>query len=169
MQQAAARHSQRVEDFKMERSMSEETLKVTVDKFTFLVPTDRLYSDAGVWVKLEGSRARLGLSDCLQQSSGDVAFAKVKPAGTKFERGDDFADIETVKVAVSVPSPVKGTIVEVSSQLAEASELINQDPYGAGWLAVIELADWQADRARLLDPNAYLARVKDQAEAEMKK
>jgi glycine cleavage system H protein len=149
--------------------MSEEAIKVTVDKFTFMVPTDRLYSDAGVWVKLEGSRARLGLSDYLQQSSGDVAFAKVKPPGTKFERGDDFADIETVKIDVSVPSPVKGTIIEVNPQLAEASELVNQDPYGAGWLAVIELADWQADRANLLGPSAYLVLVKNQAEAEMKK
>lgn len=149
--------------------MSEEMLKVTVDKFTFLVPTGRFYSDAGVWVKLEGSRARLGLSDFVQQSSGNVAFANVKPVGTKVERGDDFADIETVKVDVSVPAPVKGTIVEINPQLAEASELINQDPYHAAWLAVIELADWEADRARLLDPNAYLALVKDQAEAEVKK
>ncbi len=149
--------------------MSEEMLKITVDKFTFLVPTDRLYSDAGIWLKLEGNRARLGLSDYLQQSSGDVAFAKVKPIGAKIDRDNDFADIETVKVDVSVPSPVKGTIVEVNSQLAEASELINQDPYEKGWLAVIELADWQADRAQMLDPSAYLALVKDQAEAEMKK
>jgi glycine cleavage system H protein len=149
--------------------MSEEMLKVTVDKFTFLVPTDRLYSDAGVWVKLEGSRARLGLSDYVQQSSGDIAFAKVKPVGTKVERGDDFADIETVKVDVSVPSPVRGTIVEINPQLAEASERINQDPYDTGWLAALELADWEADRAHLLDPSAYLALVKDQAEAEMKK
>ncbi len=149
--------------------MPEETLKVTVDKFTFLVPTDRLYSDAGVWVKLEGSRARLGVSDYLQQSSGDVAFAKLKPVGTKIERDDDFADIETVKVDVSVPSPVKGTVVEINSRLAEASELINQDPYDKGWLAVIELADWESDKAQLLAPEAYLAAVKDQAEKETKK
>jgi glycine cleavage system H protein len=149
--------------------MSEEMLKVTVDKFTFLVPTDRLYSDAGVWVKIEEGRARLGLSDYLQQSSGDAAFAKLKPVGTKIDQDDDFADIETVKVDVSVPSPVKGTIVEINPAVAEASELINQDPYDKGWLAVIEVADWEIDRARLLDPQAYLGLVKDQAEAEMKK
>ena len=149
--------------------MSEEMLKVTVDKFTFLVPTGRFYSDAGLWAKLEGSRARLGLSDYVQQSSGDVAFANVKPVGTKLERGEEFADIETVKVNVSFPVPVKGTIVEVNPRLAEAGELINQDPYDTGWLAVIELADWEADRARLLDSKAYLALVKDQAETEMKK
>jgi glycine cleavage system H protein len=149
--------------------MSEEILKITVDKFTFLVPTDRLYSDAGVWVKLEGNRARLGLSDYLQQSTGDVAFARVVPVGTKLQRGDDFADVETVKVDVSVPSPVQGTMVEINPALAEASELINQDPYEKGWLAVIEPADWEADRAHLLDPSTYLALVKDQGEAEMRK
>ena len=149
--------------------MPEEILKVTVDKFTFLVPADRLYSDAGVWVKLEGSRARLGLSDYLQQSSGDVAFARVGPVGKKVQRGDDFADIETVKVDVSVPSPLQGTIVEINPALAEASELINQEPYEKGWLAVIEPADWDADRVQLLDPSAYLGLVKAQAEAEMKK
>jgi glycine cleavage system H protein len=149
--------------------MSEEVLKVTVDKFTFLVPTDRLYSDAGVWVKLEGGRVRLGLSDYLQQSSGDVAFAKVGPVGTKLQRGEDFADIETVKVDVSIPSPVQGTIVDINPALAEASELINQDPYEKGWLAIIEPASWETDRAHLLNPSAYLALVKDQAEAEMEK
>ncbi|MGE5325658.1 MAG: glycine cleavage system protein H [Deltaproteobacteria bacterium] len=149
--------------------MSEEMLKVTVDKFTFLVPTDRLFSDAGVWAKLEGNRVRLGLSDYLQQSSGDVAFAKVKAVGTRVGRDDDFADIETVKVDVSVPSPLPGTIMEINPALAEASEIINQDPYGKGWLAIIEPADWEADRVQLLGPSAYLALVKGQAEAEMKK
>ncbi len=149
--------------------MSDEMLKVTFEKFTFQVPVDRLYSDAGVWVKPEASRARLGLSDFVQQSSGDVAFANIKPVGTKLERGDEFADIETVKVNVSIPVPIKGTIAQVNSRLADAGELINQDPYGEGWLAVIELADWENDRGRLLDPEAYLALVKEQADAEMKK
>ena len=148
--------------------MSEQMLKVAVDKFTFLVPTGRFYSPAGVWVKIESSRARLGLSDFVQQSSGDVAFANVKPVGTKLERGDEFADIETVKVNVSFSVPVKGTIVEVNPSLAGAGELINQDPYDKGWLALIEVADWESDRAHLLDPEAYLALIKNQAEAEMK-
>lgn len=149
--------------------MPEGMLEVTIDKFAFLVPTDRFYSDAGVWVKLESGRARLGLSDFVQQSSGDVAFANVKPVGTKLERGDEFADIETVKVNLSFPVPVIGTIVDVNPSLAEAGDLVNEDPYDKGWLAVIELADWEADRAHLLDPAAYLALVKDQAEKEMKK
>jgi glycine cleavage system H protein len=149
--------------------MSEEILKVTVDKFTFLVPKGLSYSDAGVWIKLEGNRARLGLSDFAQQQNGDVAFANIKPVGTALESGDEFAEIETVKVDVSIPSPLKGTIVEINPSLVEAAELINQDPYGKGWLAVVEVADWESDHTHLLDANAYFALVKDRAEAEMKK
>ena len=149
--------------------MSEEILKVTVDKFNFLVPKGLSYTEAGVWVKLEGNRARLGLSDFAQQQNGDVAFANIKPVGTALGFGDEFAEIETVKVDVSIPSPVKGTLVEFNSSLAKAAEQINQDPYGRGWLAVVQLADWDSDRARLLDAHAYSDLVKDQAEAEMKK
>ena len=149
--------------------MSQDSIKVSVDKFTFQIPNDLLYSDAGVWVRLEGDRARLGLSDFTQQSSGDVAFANVKPAGTKFEPGDEFADIETVKVNLSFPSPVKGTAIEINTSLADSPEQVNQDSYGQGWLAVVTLADWEGDRGRLLDADAYAVLVKEQAEAEMKK
>ncbi len=149
--------------------MPEEDLKVTIDKFTFLIPRGLSYNEAGVWVKLEGNRARLGLSDFAQQQSGDVAFAKVRPVGTTLQSGEEFADIETVKVNVSFPSPVKGSIVEINLCLEGEAELINQDPYGDGWLAVLELSDWEKDRNRLLDADAYSALVKEQAEAETKK
>ncbi len=149
--------------------MSEQMLKVTIDKFTFIVPADLFYSDVGIWVKPEGRRARLGLSDFAQQSNGDVAFVKVKPMGTKLEHGDEFGEIETVKVNVSFPSPVRGTIEEVNRSLADAPELINKDPYGKGWMAVVELSDAENALAHLLDAEAYLALVRDQAEAEMKK
>ncbi|MGD1156794.1 MAG: biotin/lipoyl-containing protein [Terriglobia bacterium] len=148
--------------------MPGEILKVTVDKFTFLVPAGLFFSEAGVWVKLEGGRARLGLSDFAQQNSGDAVSANIKPVGTTLESGDEFAEIETVKVNVSLPAPVNGTLVEANPSLEDAAELINQDPYGKGWLAVVDLADWERDRARLLDAETYAALVKGQAEAELK-
>jgi len=148
--------------------MPEEDFKVTIDKFTFLIPKGLSYNEAGVWVKLEGDRARLGLSDFLQQRSGDVTFVNTKPVGTAMKPGDEFADIETIKVNVSLPSPVKGTLIEANPSLKDAAELINQDPYGKGWLAVVELADWERDRARLLDAEGYAALVRNQAEAELK-
>ena len=149
--------------------MSEEMLELTVDKFTFRVPKGVYYSDAGVWVKPEGSVGRLGLSDFAQQRSGDMAFAEVKPVETPLKPGDEFASVETIKVNVILPSPVTGTIVEVNAELQDAPELINQDPYGKGWLVVVQLTEWESDKAKLLNADAFYALIKRQAEEEVKK
>lgn len=146
-----------------------EFLEINVDKFIFRVATDRFYSSEGVWAKEENKRVRIGLSDFVQQRSGDMAFAEVKPVGTILTNGDEAAVIETIKVNISVSSPVRGKIVEVNPAVAEAPEVLNQDPYGGGWLAVIDPVDWAADRARLLDPQAYFSHVKVEAEEESKK
>lgn len=144
-------------------------LETTVDKFIFRVATDRYYNDEGIWARAEGNRVRVGLSDFLQQRSGDVAFAEVKPEGTLLNAGDEVALVETIKVNVSLSSPVSGTVVEVNPAMEVTPEVINRDPYGAGWLAVIEVPDWEMDRARLLDPEAYFKLMKGQAEEEAKK
>ena len=146
-----------------------EYLETTVDKFIFRVATDCLYNGEGVWAKLEGERVRIGLSDFLQQRSGDVAFAEIKPEGTGVQFGEEVAVIETIKVNISLSSPVSGEIVEVNPAMQDAPEAINQDPYGAGWLAVIETTSWEADRAQLLTPEAYFAKMKVEAEEEVKK
>lgn len=146
-----------------------EFLETTVDKFTFKVATDRLYTDSHLWVKREEGLARTGLSDYLQQTSGDVAFAEVKPEGTQLAAGDDLASIETIKVNLALPSPVSGVIREVNRLLEEAPELVNQNPYGEGWLALVEATDWQADKANLLDPQTYFQRMKAEAEEESRK
>ena len=144
-------------------------LETTVDKFTFKVAKDRYYTGEGVWAKSEGKRVRMGLSDFLQQRSGDVAFAEVKPVGTLVGVGDEIAVIETIKVNVSLASPVHGVVAETNPAMATSPEAINQDPYGAGWLADLEATDWEADRLRLLDAEAYFRLMKGQAEEEAKK
>ena len=149
--------------------MPEEILELTVDKFTFRVPKGLYYTDAGVWVRLEGEVARLGLSDFAQQRSGDVAFAEVKPVGTALKPGDEFAAVETIKVDIGLPSPVSGVLVEVNPALEDAPERINEAPYGAGWLARVKLTAWDTDQAQLLDADAYYALIKEQAEEEAKK
>jgi glycine cleavage system H protein len=147
-----------------------EFLELTVDKFTFRFATDRYYHPDGIWaLPEEDNRVRIGLSDFAQQSNGDVAFAEVKPVGTTVTFGEEVASIETIKANVFVPTPVSGTVVEVNQALEVRPELINEDPYGEGWLAVIAASDWEADRARLLDAQAYLERVREIAEEEMKK
>ena len=141
-------------------------LETTVDKFIFRVATDRLYSPEGAWALADGDRIRIGTTDFLQQRSGDVAFAEVRPPGRTLAVGDEIALIETIKANVEVPSPVAGTVVEANPALQLAPEAINQDPYGDGWLAVIEPTNWSRDGAALLDPEAYLELMRRQAEEE---
>ena len=141
-------------------------LETTIDKFTFKVATDRLYTAEGVWAQDAGGGVRIGLTDYVQQRSGDVAFAEVKPVGTAVALDEEVGSIETVKANISLGAPLAGTLVEVNPLLETAPETINADPYGAGWLAVIAPTDWPADRARLLDPAAYFAMMKEQAEKE---
>jgi glycine cleavage system H protein len=144
-------------------------LETTIDKFTFRVATDRVYTPDGVWLEPQGGgRVRVGVTDYLQQHSGDVAFVSTKPHGTRLVLDEELAALETVKVNLSLPSPVTGTVVEVNDRLGTAPELVNQDPYREGWLVVIEAANWDAERARLLDPDAYFAVMQSQVEAEIK-
>ena len=86
-----------------------ETLEFVLDKFTFRVALDRFYSPEGIWVK-PGRGVRIGLSDFLQQRSGDVAFAEVKPVGTELKAGDEAAVIETIKVNISLAAPLSGKL-----------------------------------------------------------
>ncbi len=146
-----------------------EFLETTVDKFTFKVATDRLYNEQGMWaLDEEGGRVRIGLSDFLQQRSGDVAFAEIKQEGTSLTVGDEIAIIETIKVNIELDSPLSGEVVEINPAMELEPEYINQDPYGSGWLAVIEAIDWENESLQLHDPQAYFVLMKNQAEEEAK-
>jgi glycine cleavage system H protein len=107
---------------------------------------------------------RIGLSDFLQQRSGDVAFAEIKPEGTVLAAGDELATIETIKVNIELVSPLSGEVVEVNPLMELEPEHINQDPYGAGWLAVIDVAEWDSEAVKLNDPQAYFEQMKREAE-----
>lgn len=146
-----------------------EYLETTVDKFIFRVATDRYYSSEGMWAKSEGNNIRIGLTDFLQQRSGDVAFAEVKPVGSKLLLGDEVCVIETIKVDIFLTSPVSGIILEVNPFMDDSPEMINQDPYGEGWIAVIEAGDWENDKQELMDAKAYFTFMRGQAEEEAKK
>ena len=145
-------------------------LEMTADKFTFRVATDRLYTPQGVWVRQEPAtkRVRVGLADYVQQHNGDVAFANVEPAGTRLAAGEPFAEIETIKAMVDLPAPISGAIVEVNAALNAAPEAINQAPYEAGWLAVIEPAAWETERSKLLDATAYFTAMQARVQEDLK-
>jgi glycine cleavage system H protein len=140
-----------------------------IDKFTFRVDPTCSFNSEGVWVRVEGNRARLGLADFLQQRSGDIAFVEVKPAGTPLASGDEFSSIETIKVDISLSSPVTGKVLRVNPALESAPEIINQDPFGEGWICEVELSDWQKDQPRLLDAATYFEKMKHEAEEEVRR
>jgi glycine cleavage system H protein len=141
-------------------------LEYTLDKFTFKVATDRFYTAEGVWAKADGDQITVGVSDFFQQHNGDVAFAEVVEEGTAVSANDELADIETIKVDIAISSPVSGTITAVNETLELEAEIINQDPYEAGWIAVITADDWPTDQANLMTPEAYFEHMKVQAQEE---
>ena len=144
--------------------MSDELLQVTIGKFIFRVKPGCMYTEAGVWAALDDATGlvRVGLTDFRQQSSGDVVFVELPATGTRLAAGEDLANIETIKVDMAVPSPAAGEVTTVNEALDDAPERINQDPYGAGWLAVLRPAIWPAPG--LIDAEAYLALMTAQAE-----
>ncbi len=146
--------------------MSQDYLQTTVDKFIFRVKVGCLYSETGVWAALDpaSGAARLGLSDYTQQSSGDVAFVNLPDVGKAVKAGQELAAVETIKVDLEVQAPFDGEIVAVNEALEDAPELINQDPYGRGWLVEVRPAQWPVPG--LLDAAQYLAVMTAQAEAE---
>ncbi len=145
-----------------------EYMETTVDKFTFKVAVDRYYSEQGIWALRVGKVVRIGLSDYMQQRSGDIAFADIQPVGTELEANDDAAEIETIKVDATVASPVRGSVIAVNPKMEMEPEVINQDPYGEGWLCEIEPANWETDLEKLLKPEEYFIVMKAEAEEEAK-
>ena len=142
-----------------------EYLEAMVDKFAFRVATGCRYSAADVWARRQGDHVRVGLSDYLQQRSGDVASVTLKRAGTAVKGGDELGSLETIKVDLVVPAPLGGTIVSVNESLVEHPELVNGDPYDAGWLVDVAPADW-AEFDALLDAQTYLPQMAGRAEQE---
>lgn len=145
-----------------------ELMEFRIDKFIFRVADDRFYTSEGIWLKSENDQVQIGVSDYFQQHNGDVAFAEIKAVGKEVIKGAEVATIETMKVNVELPSPITGKVIEVNPALATAPEAINQDPYGTGWLVIMEPRNWNVEKTYLLDPQAYFIKMKADAEREVK-
>lgn len=118
------------------------------------VPEDLRYSTDHEWARLEDGRVRIGITDYAQDTLGDVVFVQVPEVGARVGAGDAFGEVESTKSVSDVYAPVGGTIVEVNSDLADAPNRLNEDPYGEGWICVIEPDD-AAQLDALLDADAY--------------
>ena len=125
------------------------------------VPDDLKYTDSHEWVRVEGDTLRVGITDFAQSQLADLTFVDLPSAGQDVAAGEEVAVVESVKAASDVYAPVAGTVVEVNDALGGAPEAINTDPFGDGWLFVLEPAT-AADVDGLLDPDAYRAIIPDE-------
>lgn len=146
-----------------------EYLEAQVDKFVFKVKRGCYYTKEGIWVQVENGAGRVGVSDFLQQKSGDVAFVNLPELSTTLKQGKEMGSIETIKADVTINSPISGVIREMNRELEVKPELINEDPYGEGWLVLVEMSGFESDRKNLLTAEEYLTVMKSQAEEEAKK
>jgi glycine cleavage system H protein len=118
------------------------------------VPDDLKYSEDHEWVRQEDGMVRTGITDYAQDALGDVVFVQVPQRGSVVTRGSSLGEVESTKSVSDIFAPVSGTVVEVNDELADAPQRINEDPYGEGWIAVIEPSD-PAELDQLLDADAY--------------
>lgn len=119
-------------------------------------PDDLKYSENHEWARVEGDRVRMGISDYAQDALGDVVYVEVPEVGSEVGRGDAFAEVESTKSVSDVYAPVSGRVVEVNPALEDTPELVNRDPYGEGWFALIEASD-VSELDALMDAAAYRA------------
>lgn len=124
------------------------------------VPDELSYSPDHEWVQLEGQRARVGITDYAQDALGDVVFVQAPEVGASVQAGESVGEVESTKSVSDIYAPVAGTVMEVNRQLADAPERINNDPYGDGWICVIEL-DGELPVGALLDADGYRRLVGD--------
>jgi glycine cleavage system H protein len=122
------------------------------------IPSDLRYSTDHEWARVEEGRVRIGITDYAQDALGDVVFVEVPEVGTKVERGASFSEVESTKSVSEIYAPVSGVIAEINADLADSPERLNDDPYGEGWICIIDPAD-PAQLDELLDAEGYRALI----------
>jgi glycine cleavage system H protein len=117
------------------------------------VPDELMYSADHEWVRIDGTTARIGITDYAQDALGDVVFVQAPAAGTTVAAGESFSEVESTKSVSDIYAPIAGTVARVNDRLADEPALVNADPYGDGWLCEISMSD--SDVSHLLDAAAY--------------
>lgn len=120
------------------------------------VPEQLRYSSDHEWVSVDGSTVRIGITDYAQDALGDVVFVQVPDVGSTVVAGASIGEIESTKSVSDIYAPVAGTVTAVNDALASTPEVLNQDPYGDGWICEIQVSD-PDEVGKLLDAPAYIA------------
>jgi glycine cleavage system H protein len=122
------------------------------------IPPELRYSSDHEWVRVEEGRVRVGISDYAQDALGDVVFVDLPEVGAAVEQGATCSEVESTKSVSEIYAPVSGTIVEVNGELADNPQRLNEDPYGEGWIFIVEPSD-AAQIEGLLDAEGYRALI----------
>ena len=118
------------------------------------IPKDNLYTRDHEWIRIEGDKAEIGITDHAQKSLGDIVFVELPEIEDEIDSGDEFGSVESVKAVSSLFMPVSGRIIAVNTELKDSPELINEECYDDGWVVRIELSN-PDDSAELLSPADY--------------
>jgi glycine cleavage system H protein len=146
-----------------------EYLQTVFDKFELRVHKEYHYTEDGLWAKIEASRVRVGVSDYVQRTGGDVAFVELLKLGSTVERQREFGTLETAKTTVSLLSPMSGTVEEANGRLVEKPELVNSDPYGEGWLVTLVPRKLENELKALMSADGYFELMLKKLETEHEK
>ena len=122
------------------------------------IPDDLRYSTDHEWALADGDVVRIGITDYAQDALGDVVYVELPEVGDQVEQGEPFGEVESTKSVSELYAPVSGTITEVNDELADTPERVNEDPYGEGWIVLIEMSS-PVELDALLDGGAYGALI----------
>ncbi len=117
-------------------------------------PEDMKYHKEHTWVRVSGKKATVGISDYAQDALGDIVYVDLPEIDEEVEANTEMAEIESTKATSAVIAPVSGTVIEVNEKLADSPEIINEDPHGKGWIAILEMDD-VSELDALLDAEDY--------------
>jgi glycine cleavage system H protein len=126
-------------------------------------PDDIKYHREHAWVRAEGKRATIGITDFAQQQLGDIVYIDLPEIDAEIDAESELSEIESTKATSPVVSPLTGIVVEINEDLADTPEIVNEDPYGNGWIAVIEMSD-PTELNDLMDKAEYEKFLKEEEE-----
>lgn len=125
-------------------------------------PDDCHYTQSDEWVRVDGTTARIGITDYAQSELSDIVFVELPEVGTQVEIGDSFGVVESVKAVSDLYAPIPGEITETNTALDDSPEWLNEEPYGRGWIVTIEIEDLEALDA-LMNAEAYQKYVEERS------
>ena len=120
------------------------------------LPEDLLYSEEHEWIKKEGDKVRIGITDFAQSELGDIVFVELPEEGDDMTAGESFGSVESVKTVSELYAPISGTVVEANEDLDDTPEAVNESPYENAWMVVVELSD-ESELDKLMTAEQYKA------------